>query len=180
MKNKIGILLSCALLLLISCGTKNGKQMTPNMLDTRYGTQIDLSNLSFRTREGFMTEYETDKPFKIIVYVDSADCVPCKFPTYEVKNFVTKTLDYSSDNVAFIFIFNAGNEPVLNDFLEDYGFSLPFCIDESEFHSQNGIPKNEQTNGLLLDENNRIIIIGNPIQNSDFQELYIRTICERL
>ena len=33
---------------------------------------------------------------------------------------------------------------------------------------------------FLLDENNRIILIGNPVQNPKIRDLYIRTICERL
>lgn len=182
MKIRWVLVIICLLLLpVLSCVRNKNKQnqQIEGQALSLIGTKVDLASLVFLNIAGDTVECTLDKPYKIIIYVDSAGCVPCRFKPFVVKPFVTEVIRKSTDRVSFVFIFNSGNEPVLKNFLEDYGFNFPFCIDNSVFHSQNGMPKNDLTNGLLLDGDNRIILTGDPVQNPKMRELYFRTICER-
>ncbi|MBR4326179.1 MAG: DUF1573 domain-containing protein [Bacteroidales bacterium] len=60
-------------------------------------------------------------------------------------------------------------------------FPYPVCIDLSDsLNKLNNFPKDDRFHCFLLDENNRVILIGNPVHNPKIKDLYIRTICERL
>ena len=70
---------------------------------------------------------------------------------------------------------------VLKDVVYGNRFHYPLFIDvEDKFNSLNKLPAESRFRTFLLDENNRIILIGNPVQNPKIRDLYIRTICERL
>ena len=61
--------------------------------------------------------------------------------------------------------------------LESEEFVYPVCIDEEdELNKLNCFPENEGFHTLLLDKENKIVIVGNPIQNMKIKELYLKTL----
>lgn len=56
-------------------------------------------------------------------------------------------------------------------------FTYPICIDiEDTFYKANHLSTNEQFHTFLLDGNNRVVAIGNPIHNSKIKDLYLQII----
>ncbi|MCD8262388.1 MAG: DUF1573 domain-containing protein [Bacteroides sp.] len=56
-------------------------------------------------------------------------------------------------------------------------FGLPVCIDEeNEIHRLNQFPQEMAFQTFLLDEENRVVVIGNPVYNPRVTELYYHTI----
>ena len=56
-------------------------------------------------------------------------------------------------------------------------FSYPVCIDEKDsFNLLNKFPKDNRFQTFLLDKNKKVVAIGNPINNPQIKELYLRII----
>ena len=119
---------------------------------------------------------------KVLLYADSSGCVNCKLKLYNWKPFISEVTNIVSNNgIVFCFIFQPKTMAQIERMLKDNGFSYPVCIDRTdEFNRLNHLPTDERFHCFLLDENNRVILIGNPVQNPKIKDLYIRTICERL
>jgi hypothetical protein len=118
--------------------------------------------------------------FKFIVYSDSIECGSC------YMNQLTGWLKYiyyaqeHPDKLGFYFIFSprVGKlEEVLKSFNEIF-FEYPIYVDENRiFEEQNPtIPKNKRMHCFLLDKDNKVILIGNPIRNKKVESLFFEII----
>ena len=58
--------------------------------------------------------------------------------------------------------------------LQDYNFTYPVYIDEKdEFNTANKLPSNTLYHQFLLDKNNVVIFIGNPIKSRKIRKAHI-------
>ena len=56
-------------------------------------------------------------------------------------------------------------------------FNHPVIIDHTDiFYLKNKLPEDKRCQTFLVDQENKIILIGNPIYSDDIKKLYIRTI----
>lgn len=113
--------------------------------------------------------------YKIVTYIDSVGCMSCKLNLAKWQNFVTVVDSIFPHTVFFQFVFQPYklNELMLN--LKREKFRCPVCIDmKDQFNKLNKFPKEIEFNTFLLDENNRVLAIGNPTHNSKIKELYLR------
>lgn len=61
--------------------------------------------------------------------------------------------------------------------LKSSSFSFPVCIDEEDrVNKLNNFPKEMAFQTFLLDNDNKVIAMGNPILNPQIKELYLRII----
>ena len=61
--------------------------------------------------------------------------------------------------------------------LEEYNFSYPVCYDtKGEFMALNKFPKQEGLCCFLLDEDDKVVLIGNPLFNEQVEKLYLETL----
>lgn len=110
--------------------------------------------------------------FTIVYYLNHEGCTPCKLQPNRWNHFINM-LD-SLANVRVFFILESDSS-VFNE------FDLPIYYDSKNvFFYKNNLPSDPRFHCFLLDENNKVILIGNPVQNPKIKELYLRTICERL
>lgn len=61
-------------------------------------------------------------------------------------------------------------------------FDYPILIDTlGEFERLNPhLPKNQALHTFLLDENNRVILVGNPLRNKKIKEMFYKIVEEKL
>ncbi|MBR4264588.1 MAG: DUF1573 domain-containing protein [Bacteroidales bacterium] len=110
--------------------------------------------------------------YKVVNYVNHFGCTPCRLHQTQ-WNLLISELD-SLKQVQVVFI-------VESDSTKLGETSLPIYYDSlNVFCTLNHLPEDERFHCFLLDENNRVVLIGNPVQNPKIKDLYIRTICERL
>ena len=140
----------------------------PNVINfTQYGRDTVVLN--------------TNTPLKIICYIDSTGCTKCKMQLYMWVTFITDLHKLSAYSVPIVYNICSTNLTKITNLLIDEGFNYPVCIDISDsLNKLNHFPSDPRFHCFLLDENNRVILIGNPVQNPKIKELYLRTICERL
>ena len=115
--------------------------------------------------------------FKIVCYTGLADCVVCEIAPNAWRKFI-KDLEVFAKIP--IFLFMHPNKELENNLKIQFS-DLPLYFDDNDgFYKLNHFSTDKRFHCFLLDENNKVILIGNPVKNPKIRELYIRTICERL
>lgn len=120
-----------------------------------------------------------DSPYKIVYYVDSLGCMSCKLKLEEWKSFMQEVDSLASDKVSSFFYFHpkAKDLKELGLILKSRGFDYPVCVDKADrFNASNLLPVNDSFHVFLLDQHNRIRVIGNPILSPSIKELYLQVI----
>ncbi len=116
----------------------------------------------------------TSSKYKIVNYIDSSGCFPCKLKLPLWKQF-KKTTDSLKINVSYIFISQTEHYYDLAVQQQRNYFIMPYYYDKNGImKKENSIFKNPLGQTLLLDSINQIILIGNPINNQNIRQLYIQ------
>jgi hypothetical protein len=111
--------------------------------------------------------------YKILFYIDSADCTKCKLQLHLWLSFIEK----HKDKTDFLFFFHIKNKEELLSFLKEERFSRKVYIDTNdELNKLNRFPSNPQFQCFLLDKDNKVLAIGNPATNPKIWKLYKKII----
>ena len=115
--------------------------------------------------------------YKVLVYVDSVGCTSCKLQLPKWKEFIAYVDSVSGGQVPFLFFFQSKDNKELRYILKRDNFRLPVCVDsQNEFGKLNRFPSELMFQTFLLDKDNRVKVIGNPIHNLSVKELYLKEI----
>ena len=158
--------------------TKNVNSMMHKkvLLDT-----VDMEVIN--PRRNVYISNDSDKAFTLIVYNDESECISCNVNNLnEWHRFLTQV--YSGNNgVKVCFIFSPENESANNIrvLLQKQSFGHPVFLDSAHvFEKANPwIPKESIYHTFLLDNNNKIVLIGNPLQNQKINQLFFEVISKR-
>lgn len=109
--------------------------------------------------------------YKLLVYVDTVGCTSCKLQLEQWHDWIQYLNKKSPYKVSYLFYFFPKNAEELKELLEYNKFPIPVCMDEKdEINHLNHF--NKGIHVLLLDENDRVVLIGNPILNPKIKDLY--------
>lgn len=115
--------------------------------------------------------------YKVVVFVDSVGCISCKLQLPKWKEFMHEVDSLSDGNVPFVFFFQTKDVRELRYILRRDNFSHPVCIDtEDSFYRLNRFPGEMMFQAFLVDSENRVKVIGNPIHNLPVKDLYFKEI----
>ena len=110
--------------------------------------------------------------YKILIYVDTNGCFTCKLHLMEWEDFMNEL-----DSVPALFYFAPKSTEEVKDILKENLFYYPVYIDEKDsLNILNHFPKDERFHTFLLDRDNRVKAIGNPVRNPKIKELYLKVI----
>ena len=113
--------------------------------------------------------------YKVVVFVDSVGCISCKLQLPKWKKFMHEVDSLSDGNVPFVFFFQTKDVRELRYILRRDNFSHPVCIDtEDSFYKLNRFPGEMMFQTFLVDSENRVKVIGNPIHNLSVKDLYLK------
>ena len=128
--------------------------------------------------------YDINTPFKVFYYVDSTGCSSCKLKIngwYELQYLFD---DLFHGNCKSVIVFEPKNAIQILEIstqIHVSGTDNCYILDTCGlFNKLNNFPDDERFHCFLLDENNKVILIGNPVLNSKIKDLYLKTISERL
>lgn len=120
----------------------------------------------FEKKELLSAYISANEP-KIVVFTD-AQCSNCLFLFSQWNELVERYEDYAQ----FVFIFKTNSLLSLKTNLELQNFEHPVVIDcDDEYRASNNYNDN-LLNTLLIDSNNHIVAMGNPIQFRKLIDLY--------
>ena len=166
------------LFLLASC-QENDKERIARLLNEWNRKEIKFPDHSVFTIQGkdtvTMDFHNTD--FKVITYVDSIGCTSCKLQLHRWKELIAEMDSISSGTVPFLFYFHPKDMKELRYLTRRDNFTYPVCFDEDdEFNSLNRFPSEMTFQTFLLDKENKVIGMGNPVHNPKVKELYLMKI----
>mgnify|MGYP002614338951 FL=1 len=176
MKKQLYILL---LLSLLTACKENNKEKFALLVQEWQGKEIVFpQNMAF-TR--FVTEpvdYRIpDAEYKVLVYVDSVGCTSCKLQLPKWQELIAHVDSATNGNVPFIFVFQSKDDRELRYILKRDNFDRPVCIDRNNrFDELNQFPQDITFQTFLLDKDNKVKVIGNPVHNLAVRDLYLKQI----
>ena len=176
MKKQLYILL---LLSLLTACKENNKEKFALLVQEWQGKEIVFPQDMAFTR--FVTEpvdYRIpDAEYKVLVYVDSVGCTSCKLQLPKWKELIAHVDSATNGNVPFIFVFQSKDDRELRYILKCDNFDRPVCIDRNNrFNSSNRFPQDITFQTFLLDKDNKVKVIGNPVHNLAVRDLYLKQI----
>lgn len=156
--------------LLWSCSTdKSGYE---KLVSEWIGREIKLPEIMTDVLTGDTLNL-SDADFKIITYVDNAECTSCKMNLRSWEIF-TESLDSISNAIVdILMIVNTDNTDGIKYIITRDSYYHPIVIDSTDMiNSTNHFPKDTQYQSFLLDKTNRVVAVGNPILNNVIGSLY--------
>ena len=113
------------------------------------------------------------KEYKILLYVDSTGCSNCRLKLFDWKQLIEEAEGLFPDKVGFLLFFQPKN---LNEidylFVRDLFYYPVFMDTNDEINRLNHFPQAEQYQCFLLNSDNKVLAIGNPVLNLKIWELY--------
>ena len=176
MKKQLYILL---LLSLLTACQENNKEKFALLVQEWQGKEIVFPQDMAFTR--FVTEpvdYRIpDAEYKVLVYVDSVGCTSCKLQLPKWKKLIAHIDSATNSNIPFIFVFQSKDDRELWYILKRDNFDRPVCIDRGNgFDKLNKFPQEITFQTFLLDKNNKVKVIGNPVHNLAIRDMYLKQI----
>ena len=123
----------------------------------------DTVDFSFRNAE-----------YKVVSYVDSIGCISCKLQLANWAAFIQEVDSLTGRTVPFILCLHTTDVEEMRRIVRKDDFQYPVFIDEKgTFDALNHFPTNMTFQTFLLDKDNKIVAIGNPVLNPMVKELYL-------
>ena len=167
-------------MLLSSCSNLEKKRQVVSAIEQWIGKELLYPNSTIFTIQGvdtldnaFLEEYS----YTIVSYVDSIGCTSCKLQLNRWNIFMQEVDSISKKKVNLNFIFHPKNVQEIINILKVNAFKHPVWIDINDsFNKLNHLPSNMSFQTFLLDKDNKVVSIGNPIYNPQVKELYLNII----
>ena len=165
----------CVCLFFASCG-ESEKERLSRLVSEWEGKEILFPTHSTFTIQGKDTvDFDfKDADYKVVMYIDSVGCTSCKLQLHRWKEWVHEIDSLTDGKVPFLFYFHPKDMKELRYLTRRDGFSYPVCFDEmDELNRLNQFSSDMTFQTFLLDRDNRVVAIGNPIHNPKVKDLYL-------
>ena len=167
--------------MLASC-QESPKEAMLRLVQEWSGKEIKFPARSVFTIQGKDTvDFEfKDADYKVVTYIDSVGCTSCKLQLHRWKQLVAEVDSLTDDSVPFLFYFHPKNIKELRYLTRRDGFTYPVCFDEQdEINRLNQFPSVMDFQTFLLDKDNKVVAMGNPILNPNIKDLYLEVISRK-
>ena len=113
------------------------------------------------------------KEFKILMYVDSAGCSSCRLKLFEWKQLMEEADSLFQGKVGFLLFFQPKTEREMSYLFALNRFDYSAYMDiNGAINRLNRFPKAMEYQCFLLDSNNKVLMVGNPVLNLNIWKLY--------
>lgn len=178
MKN-ILLTLFCLALLACSSAEKKAIEMKKQELAALINSQFVIPDSL-----GFKDYNLADKPinlntrYKIVSLIDSSDCTVCNL---SLKSWHLMMSYLQTEDVSFIFASHEKDAQALSDIMFLEQFTYPFCFGGyTKILDANKPIFDTGYSTFLLDENNKVISVGDPSKHKHVRELYFRLVSNKI
>lgn len=159
----------------LSCKEKTEKDQIGQLLKEWSGKEIKFPEGCVFSVYGKDFVYDTvpRTEYKIVTYIDSLGCSSCKLRLPAWKEFI-RQLDSLELDVPVLFFLHPNNVRIMKGVLRMEKFDYPVCLDlEDKMNRLNHFPSEYPYQTFLLDKDNRVVVVGNPVYSSRMKELYL-------
>ena len=115
--------------------------------------------------------------YKVVTYIDSVGCTSCKLQLSRWKKLVAEVDSLTNGRVPFLFYFHPKDRKELRYLTRRDDFTYPVCFDKKdELNRLNHFPSDMTFQTFLLDNDNKVVAMGNPVLNPKVKDLYLDVI----
>jgi hypothetical protein len=167
---------------LFSCEEYTRNQEVKKIIRTWMNKQVQIPdnyqcNISGKDTTPSTCVEILQRPYKVLLYADSAGCLDCKFKAFAWKQLIHEADSLFPNQVGFLFFIQPRNKKELQHILKWNRMNYAVFIDEDNIINQhNHFPVQLPYQCFLLDRKNTVVGIGNPTFNSKIWELYKKQI----
>ena len=156
---------------LLSCNTY--QRRAKDIIQTWNGKTIIFTPLNAKIMgEDTIIPNILDHKYKVLTYIDTTGCTACRLKLFDWKLFI-KELNTFSEDIAFLFVIHSKNYQEFEDIQKANKFTYPVFYDyNANLKNINNFPNDPNFQTFLLDKNNKVLIIGNPVTNNNIRQLY--------
>ena len=157
----------------ISCKENEADKIQKIVEEWNGRTIIFPTNVVFFKKNGDSVHDFLQPTYKILHYVDSTGCMSCKLQLLKWKQLIHE-MSVQNIPVQFVFVFSTQEEESIYSALCANEFDYPVCIDKTDsLNVLNHFPVHSDIHTFLLDSNNCVLALGNPVQNLNVKDLYV-------
>lgn len=163
-------------LFFVACSNRDRQLMKE--IEILQSKMVHLPSMGLIMQQGSLSKNSivSKKGYKLIVYADSVDCTSCAINHIDLWGSFIDYAKQSNEQIRFYFIFSPRKKEIPNTklMLANTKFNYPVILDTlREFEKLNPhLPKNGALHTFLLDENNNVVLVGNPLQNKKIKEMF--------
>ena len=133
------------------------------------------NNMLFKGYDGHLPDSTLlNRPLKMVVYINSKNCESCKLMALlPIHIFILENKHYR--NFGVVVVLSPSHLESAENFLEEMCFrqTVFYDLDGSFERLNSHLPKDERFHTFLLDENNKVVLVGNPVRNAKLKKLYL-------
>ena len=174
----------CTTLLGVACSDR--KRQFSEEIKVLQSKAIQLPSQGLVMRKGkVLSNFDiSNKALKLVVYADSVGCTACAINHIDSWSSFIDYAEQFNEQLRFYFIFSPVKRELQSTelMISNTMFDYPILLDTlNEFEKLNPhLPKNRVLHTFLLDENNNVILVGNPLHNKKIKEMFYRIVEDRL
>ena len=161
--------------MLASCQESREEAML-RLVNEWNGKEIKFPSRSVFTIQGKDTVNFSfqEADYKVVTYIDSVGCTSCKLQLHRWKELVAEVDSLTDGRVPFLFYFHPKDMKELRYLTRRDDFIYPVCFDEQdEINRLNQFPMDMTFQTFLLNKENKVVVLGNPVLNQKVKELYL-------
>lgn len=165
------------ILFFVSCNSTLTQNITDILMEWKDRKVIFPERMTYIMQGDTVNFVLSTNRYKILSYVDSLGCMSCKLNIGGWKELIQYYDSVIHDSLQYMLVFNSNEESYLSYILEKEHFSYPVCLDSKDsLNSLNNFPKEMAFQTFLLDQDNKVVAIGNPVHNPQIKKLYLNII----
>lgn len=174
----------CTTLFFVACSNRE-RQFTKGIeLLQSKAVQLPSKGLIMQQGKVLHENIVNNKGLKLIVYADSIGCTSCAITHIDSWDSLIDYAKQNNDQLRCYFIFSPMKKELRSTelMLTNTKFDYPVMLDTlKEFEKLNPhLPKYRDLHTFLLDENNHVILVGNPLRNKKIKEMFYKIVEEKL
>ena len=115
------------------------------------------------------------RPFKLVIYVNQEGCQDCKLHSLLPSTYMFMLENRHYENFGLVMILNTSNMEDTDATLSELRFrhTVFYDLDGSFEFLNPHLPANELFHTFLLNEENKVVLVGNPVRNEKLTKLYL-------
>lgn len=174
----------CTVLFLVACSSRERQFAKEIKVLQSKMIRLPSKGLIMQRGKELQKDDVNEEVFKLIVYADSVECTACAINHINLwERFINYAKQFD-DQLRFYFIFFPMQKELhgIKLMIANTKFDYPILLDSlGEFERLNPhLPQNKALHTFLLDENNNVLLVGNPLHNKKIEEMFYKVVEEKL
>ena len=165
----------CVLPFIVSCAESDKERLSRLVKEWERKEVLFPPHSTFTIQGKDTANFEfRDADYKVMTYIDSVGCTSCKLQLHRWKELVAEVDSLTDGHVPFLFYFHPKDIKELRYLTRRDDFTYPVCFDErDELNRLNQFPTDMTFQTFLLDKDNKVVAMGNPVLNPKIKDLYL-------